>query len=268
MLRYLFIIMASFSYLQVIAQDENWDTYLAEIAKKPASVLVDMSLQTKAPNIALPYLLITGPKSKLCQGNGMPAKSEIDEMEEILAATNTFITGITPKILAGTLTYNCERVNYYYVKDTMGLSFAIARMYNHNYKGYRYIYKIKPDPEWSVYKSFLYPNEETMTWMENNKVLTSLINQGDSMTKPRNITFEVLFEKEDDRKNFIVFAHSNNYEVNELNHIKNFDIPFEIKISRNELPKPDIIAEMTGAVKKEAKKYNGKYLGWTSAVVK
>ncbi len=251
----------------MFAQDENWDTYMAEIAKKPASVLVDLSLIDKV-NTQLPYLLITGPKSKLCQGNGIPANSEIDELEDILNTTSTFITGITPKVLAGTLTYNCERVNYYYIKDTVGLSYAVARMYNHNYKSYQYVYKIKQDPEWNVYREFLYPNEETMTWMENNKVITTLIKQGDSLTKARDISFEVFFKTDDDRKAFISFAHNNAYTIVEMNHITNINTPYQIKISRYDYVKPDMIAEMSAAIKKEAKKYNGKYDGWTSPVIK
>ncbi|MDR3680767.1 MAG: DUF695 domain-containing protein [Flavipsychrobacter sp.] len=268
MKKYILFILVSCAYVNAYAQDENWDTYMAEIAKRPASILVDLSLEAKSPNASLPYLLITGPKSKLCQGNGLPAKSEIDELEEILNTTGTFITGLTPKVLAGTLTYNCERVNYYYVKDTIGLSFAIARMYNHNYKDYKYVYKMKHDPEWNVYRDFLYPNEESMTWMENEKIITELISQGDSLTKPRDITFEIIFITEDDRKNFMSFAHSNDYQVVELDHIKNLDTPYGIKISRKELIKSDVIAELTTTVKKEAKKYNGKYMGWTSPVVK
>jgi len=267
MKKYIFIVALICSCFAAFAQDENWDTYMAEIAKKPASVLVDLALIDKV-NPQLPYLLITGPKAKLCQGNGIPAKSEIDQLEDILNSTSTFITGVTPKALAGTLTYNCERVNYYYIKDTVGLSYAIARMYNHNYKGYQYVYKIKQDPEWNVYREFLYPNEETMTWMENDKIITGLINQGDSLTKARDITFEAFFKTEDDRKAFVVFAHNNAYDVVELNHITNINTPFQIKISRHDYVKPDMIAEMSAGVKKEVKKYNGKYEGWTSPVIK
>lgn len=267
MKKLIFIILAFVSW-HVYAQEENWDTYMAEIEKRPASVLVDLAQKEKSPNLSLPYLLITGPKSKLCQGNGIPATEEIDQLEEILNTTGTFITGLTPKALVGTLTYNCERVNYYYVRDTMGLSFAIARMYNHNYKDYRYVFKIKYDPEWTVYRDFLYPNEATMTWMENDKIITNLLSQGDSLTKPRDITLELLFRAEEDRKSFVVFAQDNGYNIVQLGHVKNLDMPYEIRISRNTPVTSDAVAQITNAVKKEAKKDNAKYMGWESPVVK
>jgi len=249
-------------------QDENWENYMALLEKKPASVLVNLALYDKSPNRSLPYLLITGPKSRHCETNGIPSKEEIPVLEEMLHETDLFISGVTPKILAGTLTYNCQRVNYYYVKDTAGLGVAMARLYKRSYKDYEYVCKIKPDPDWSSYRNFLYPTEENFTWIENNKIITDLITKGDSLTKPRDIHFILLFKTEQDRKAFISIVHKDGYKVDELSFIKKADVPYCIKISRFEKIEPDMIAEMTTEVKAAAKNNKGLYEGWSCDVTK
>lgn len=263
------LFIALFFFSTAFAQeDENWETYMAQVDKKPASLLVNLALYDRSPNKLLPYLLITGPKSKLCQSNGLPPKDEISQLEEILHSADLFITGVTAKALAGTMTYNCQRVNYYYIKDTVGIEQALSRMYRRSFKDYKYVYKIKHEPDWSTYRNFLYPNEENLTWIENNKIITKLITQGDSLTKPRNISFVLLFKKEEDRKAFIYFANQKEYKIDEVNFIKNADMPYLLKISKFDKIQPGIISQMSTEIKTEIKKYNGMYEGWTSELQK
>lgn len=113
----LIIIGISPSY-QALAQNEQWDTYMVKMGNMPASVLVDMSLLQTAPDKRFPYLVVTGPKTRNCDAHGLPGKEEIAALEDVLNATGNFLTGLTPKILSGTVTRNCQRLNYYYVKDT------------------------------------------------------------------------------------------------------------------------------------------------------
>jgi hypothetical protein len=269
MKKFIQIVIACLSTSTVFAQqDENWVNYLAQIERKPASILVDLAMYDKSPNRLLPYLLIAGPKSKHCDANGIPDKGEIPALEEILHAESLFITGVTPKALVGTLTYNCERLNYYYIKDTAGLKVAIARLYNRSYKDYDYVCKLKPDPDWSDYRNFLYPSEENFTWIENNKIITDLIMQGDSLTKPRAIRFILLFKAEQDRKTFMDIVHKRGYNVDELNYIKKAENPYCLRISRFDKIEPDMIEEMTTEIKADAKKNNGIYEGWSSDVIK
>jgi hypothetical protein len=105
------------------AQNENWDTYMAKFGDKPGSVLVDMALINNAPDTRYPYLVITGPKGHDCNKQGLPGKEEINAMEEVLDATDNFITGITAKILTGTFTFSKDAD-----RDTF-TSFAVSKKY-------------------------------------------------------------------------------------------------------------------------------------------
>ncbi len=67
-------------------------------------------------------------------------------------------------------------------------------------------------PEWTTYSTFLYPNEETPKWMENTKIIEKMIQDGDSLTKQRDINFDFYFKSDTDRKTFADFASIKGYK--------------------------------------------------------
>jgi hypothetical protein len=249
-------------FFPATAQNENWDMYMAKFAGKPGSVLVDLAYKDHAPDKNFPFLVITGPRAQNCGKNGLPGKDEIDALEDILNATSNFLTGITPKALVGTFTYNCERLNYYYVKDTQSLRTAIARMYNRSFQNYSYIIRIKPDPGWSVYRTFLYPDESTMTWMENDKLITKLLQSGDSLTTQRDIKFEIFLPADTGQNTVVSFAEEKGYKCEKVK--QNAGVPYEIIVSKHDYVKIEDLDVMTGELKKEATRLHGYYNGWTA----
>jgi hypothetical protein len=244
------------------AQNENWDTYMAKFGDKPGSVLVDLGYIDRAPDRNYPYLLITGPHAQNCDRNGIPGKDEFGALEEILDATTNFITGVTPKVLVGTFTYDCERLNYYYVKDTQSIRIAIARMYNRSFQNYSYTVRIKQDPEWNTYRSFLYPDEATRNWMENDKIITTMLQSGDSLHNQREIKFPVYFRSDSERETMVVFAREKGYKYEKINLTTG--AAYEIILSKTGYVKIEDIDPMTEEIKKETEKNRGFYNGWTA----
>ncbi len=264
---FLFTIVFSILGLTTNAQTEQWDTYMAKFGNKPGSVLVNMGYKEAAPDNKYPFLVITGPKALNCNSQGFPDKEEIDRLEEILDATNNFITGVTAKALVGTLTYNCERLNYYYVKDTTGIRNAIMRLYNRNYKNYNYAINMKADKEWSTYLTFLYPDEKTLIWMDNDKLITKMLNNGDDLTKQRDINFDLYFKTDSGRNTFVGFVVSKGYKTDTSITSASHDYLYELKISKFGPVKMDAINSMTEELKNELKKYNSFYNSWEAPLV-
>jgi len=270
--KYIFLILFVFclcSFSPAQAQNEDWDTYMAKFGDKPGSILVDMGLVSVAPDKRYPYLLITGPHSENCNNkDGLPDKEDIEQLENILDATDNFITGVTAKVLAGTFTYNCERVNYYYLKDTMGVRRAIMRLYNRSYPFYKYTISIKKDPEWRAYRTFLYPDEKMKNWMDNDKIISGMLQRGDSLSQKRDIHFDLYFRSDTDRNSFIKFAKAKGYKADELLISQSKTAPYELIISKFDAVKMDLIVAMTEEIKQEMKKYKGFYNGWEAPLKK
>jgi uncharacterized protein (TIGR01619 family) len=259
---FLQILIGSVLFHTANAQVTNWDTYMAMFGGKPGSVLVDMELVHKAPDKKYTYLVITGPRAQNCDDQGIPVKEEIDILEDILSTTDNFITGVTAKVLAGTFTYNCERLNYYYVKDTIGIRTAIRRLYERGYKNYSYGINIKYEPQWKTYRTFLYPDEEMRNWMENSKIITRMLQQGDSLKTRREISFNFWFDSDTARKAFADFATANGYKVARLTESKKPPVAYAIVLSRMAVVNLDDMNKMTSELKREATKHNGGYSGW------
>jgi hypothetical protein len=269
--KYLFLLNVAACYLfccPAFGQTEQWDTYMAKYDNKPGSVMVDMGLMASAPDRRYPNLVITGPVAHNCNSLGIPSKEEIEKLEEILSATGNFLTGVTAKVLAGTFTSNCQRLNYYYVKDTFGIRNALARMYNRSYRDYDYAIKIKPDPEWKTYSTFLYPDDASLNWMENDKIISRLINEGDSLKKPRDINFELYFKSDTDRKRFATYETGKGYKEGRMTESRKAPVTYAIIISKFGPVKMDEINKMTAELKADVQKYHGVYAGWVAPIAR
>jgi hypothetical protein len=261
-------ILSAFLCLPARAQTENWDTYMAKFGDKPGSVLVNMGLIDIAPDRKYPFLVITGPKTEKCNKRGLPDKEQIDELEEILSATDNFLTGVTAKVLVGTFTYNCERLNYYYVKDTSNIRNAIMRMYNRGYANYSYAINMKYEPQWETYRTFLYPSDETITWMENDKIITKMMQQGDSLSGRRDIHFELTFASTSDRKLFAEFEKTKGYEAVAFPDPDFKSTLSSVVLKKSGYVKIDFIDSLADGLKKDVAKYHGDYKGWQASLPK
>ncbi len=253
------LLVSSPAYTQV----EQWDTYITRFDGKPGSVLVDMGLYQSAPDKKYPNVVITGPQANKCGDQGMSDAEEIEELENMLSASGNFITGVTPRILAGTFTNNCKRLNYYYVKDTVGIRNALARMYARSYKNYNYFITIKHDPEWLTYRTFLYPDEATQNWMANSKLVKKLIEEGDSLKKPRNVYFDFYFSSDAERSSFAASELVKGYQQVQLTESKK-QRAYGIVLSKQTPVTMDDINRITAELKVDTKKFSGTYAGWRS----
>jgi hypothetical protein len=265
---FLLLILVFTCSSECFAQTEQWDTYITKIDSKPASIMVDMGLAANAPDRRYPSLVITGPVAHKCSKRGFPAQEEMNALEDILSSTGSFLSGRTAKVLAGTSTCDCKRVNYYYVKDTFGVRSAIARMYNRSYKDYDYVVKIKPDPEWQTYSKLLYPDSATVNWMENDKIITRMIEEGDSLKKPRTINFEFYFYSEADRKNFTDYEAGKGYSPGMMSQTRAKTAVYSLVLSKYGPVNMEDINATTTTLKVDAKKYRGSFAGWAAPLKK
>lgn len=214
------------------AQQEEWDTYMSKIGAKPASILVDMGAYAAAPMKLYSYVVITGPRAKKCDGNGLPSAGEIDSLERVLGATSGMLSGATAKKLVGTLTYNCERVNYYYVQDTTAVRRALNRMYENYLTDYTYSLKIKYDPQWEVYRNFLYPDSSVKFWMATNRIVNKLITYDGDFTQARKLTYTFMFQSASNCSAFVDSVRAHNYVAGTMRLKKDVANVYEINVSR------------------------------------
>jgi hypothetical protein len=254
--------------LFVSAQSENWDTYLGEFENGPGSVSLNLGLMKEAPKREFPYIIITGVTFAGCRADGLPQPEAFDNLYAISDDVNRFIKTITQSNLAGSFTYQCKRLDYVYVSDTVGVRKKLVFFYTSKYKLYRYHLAIKPDKDWNAYINFLYPNEETLEYMANARILYQLKSEGDKLDKPRLIEHWLYFEDSNSRDTFIKYAEAEKFKVEDKAYLDNVTLHYQLHISRVDSVDAGFINALTIRLKRKANELGGNYDGWETILIK
>jgi len=250
------------------AQEENWDVYMAEYGKKPGSITLNMALKKTAPLKNLPYVLITGVSFRNCDDDGMPTKREFANLYKVADSVKAVVDSLVKNTLAGTFTHLCQRLDYYYVADTANLREQLTQLYKERFPLYMPSIAIKEDKAWAAYLDFLYPNEESYEFMQNQKMVMALQKGGDKLLKKRPVDHWLYFKNEVDRNCFISYATKQGYKVVAKEKVAFPKTPFKLHLSRTDRVDAASISKITIEMKKQAKKCNGEYDGWETFVVK
>lgn len=248
--------------------DSNWDAYIANYENGAGSTTFNMDLKKDAPKTDLPYILITGVTFSNCNKDGFPEKEEFNKLYEVSDEVEATISKLTKMELAGTFTYQCERLNYYYINDTTQIRSKLTAFYKNKFSNYKHYINVKPDKNWEAYLNFLYPNEEIQESMSNQKVIEQLQKGGDDLTKSRQIDHWLYFSNEKNRNLFEKLITQNGFKIETKEKIDDQDKPFKLHISRNDKVDSESISKITLELRKKAKELEGDYDGWETYIVK
>lgn len=261
----LFSIIMSFVYSE--SQNGNWETYLAMYEKGVGSTIVDMSLINKEIK-ELKNIVITGVTFKKCNKDGLPKKEQFKKLYEISDKIQAEISKRTNARNVGSFTYQCERLDYTYVKDTTKIREVLLKVYNDSFSEYDEYINIKSDKDWEAYNEFLYPNPETMEYISNLKVLDQLEKAGDDLTKKRKIDHWIYFTDNDKMNEFIKFSEKIGFKTESKDKIESNDANFRLRISRVDKVDIQSISDITLMLRKKVQELEGDYDGWETIVIK
>lgn len=247
--------------------DEQWDVYMAQYEKGAGSTVINMSLKSKAPDKNFRFLLSTGVRFNDCTTDGFPSQEEFQKLYVVSDSVKNLVNLAVSNIIAGTFTYQCERKDYYYIKDTVGIRQKLSALYKKQFPGYEPLINIREDAAWEAYLTFLYPNEETMEYMHNEKVVTKLNEAGDKLDKDRLVDHWLYFPDAKSRDSFIVYAKAKGFKI-ESKEMSEGPKPFQLHISRVDKVDLPSISQLTLQLRREARKYNAEYDGWETIVVR
>lgn len=249
-------------------EEEHWETYMAAYEKGPAITLVNMGIKDKAPVTGQGFLLITGVTFTLCE-NGLPTAEMLETLQPIDDAVARQVSFLGTTTFAGTRTQNCERLNYFYISDSMDVRFSLLTFYKDNFKEFKNTIIIRNDPEWKDYLEVLYPNEIIREQIDATKVLSKLSEAGDKLQKERLIDYNVYFPDEKSRSAFIELMKKEGFQITEQQ--KRADLegkPWFVMISKTAIPHPQTIGGIALYLRKKAAELGGHYSGWETILIK
>ncbi len=266
----MFLITLACSILTVFtskAQEGNWDVYMAQYEKGAGSMTLNMDLINVAPKEKLPFLLITGVKFENCREDGLPNSDEFEKLYNVSDNIERLLNGSVSFELVGTFTYQCERLDYIYLSDTISIRSQLTELYKSEFGNYEYYINLKRDESWEAYTKFLYPNDVTLEYMSNQKVLFQLQQAGDNLSKQRLVDHWIYFSRKSDEELYVKYIEGIGFKVESQEIDKNFKLPYQLHISRIDYIYPESINEITLELRKKAKDLNGDYDGWETFVI-
>jgi hypothetical protein len=268
-MRYTFTaLLLLFLHTMASSQDGNWDVYLAQYEKGPGSTILNMDFIHSAPRKDLPFLVITGVTYAACRKDGLPENAEFHHLNEISDQVGHLVASLTPSEMVGTFTYQCDRLDYIYVHDTLHLRNKLKELYTGKYPSYKYYINIRQDQDWEGYLKFLYPNEEVLEAMMNEKILHPFKLAGDPLHKPRPVEHWLFFQNSKDRDQFMKYAAGEKFRLEGKDYLKDAELPYQLHISRTDPVDPATINRLTLALRRKAREFRGNYDGWETMVLK
>ncbi len=244
------------------AQEDDWDSYLAEAEKGLMAINVNFKYVLARPSYK--NLVLVGTKTKKCFKNGAPNAEGLDEIYAFSDSIARLLNQMTKNKLAGILTYQCAGFDVYYVKDTIDIRNKINGLIQQSFSNTRNYLVIRGDKRWNYYEEVLYPKDISDNFFANQEYLSQLFYEGKDLSKTIKVTHWSSFKKDKRRQKFIDKVKAINFNVDSLKFKKGNKYPFEVKIYRENNLNPTYINEVTKVLDILSRSYGGYYDGWSA----
>ena len=241
---------------------DDWDVYFTHVDGKPASMLLDLGLGPDAPIPGMSVMCYVTLEFRDPDENGMSKRSEY---ERLLAIEDALVPALTHDtcMFVGRCTTGGQRDFFFYMDNAKGVEEKVESVMA-AFEEYAWDMGLVEEPGWDTYLEFLYPDEQGMDTIWNNRVRRQLQENGDDMSVPRQIDHWLYFPSEQDRQAFKTEAEAEKFTVTLLD--PEADKPFGVLVQRDDAP--DDIDDVTWPLRELAGAHGGIYDGWGCMAVK
>ena len=244
---------------------EDWDSYLTNVDGVIGSIFVDLGLKNIAPVVDKPNVLWVSISMQNPHDTGLPRDEEINVLFEMEDEVINAITNQHNAIYVGRLTSGGVRQLYFYLGDITNYETTITQSMS-KYPAYKFDFGNKDDKEWKGYFDFLYPLPIQYQVIMNSRVIRSLEQHGDSLTKERMVDHWIYFAVENDMKNYISTIEKHNFKV--IDSYQDEEQIYVLNVGRVDKVDYDSVDEYVLYLWELAEEHNGKYDGWGCGVEK
>ena len=250
------------------AHQEEWDFYFSNVDGKPGSLYVDLGLKTVAPiadkpNLAWVYVQMNNPRE-----DGFSSQEESEMLFKIEDALVERIASVHDAVYAGRLTSDGNRELYFYLGDTAGYDKTVQNVMS-AFPEYRYSPGSKEDAGWGGYLDFLYPAPPQFQSIQNRRVVHQLQQQGDILTKERDVRHWIYFKTEANREEFLAKIKDDNFTVeNKTTAEPGGEYPYCLVIKRADKVDWGSVDNYVLYLCGLADETDGEYDGWETSVEK
>lgn len=243
---------------------DNWDFYALRVDDEPASIFVDLGIQSEAPIGALPYMAYV--RLRMCQprDNGLSSNEEFKTLGEIEDAMTGKLCGSEVAYVGRNTSGGC-RDFYFYVCEPNSWEGRVDNALL-NYQQYQYETGTREDAEWSTYLNFLLPGEIDRQRIKNRRVCEVLERHGDKFRAEREIDHWSYFPSAEAVDAYLAEVLSNGFCLRNRSVRDNGNLRYGVQIWRIDLPSYARIDEITLPLFEASNRQLGEYDGWECPV--
>lgn len=250
-----------------IDHSESWETYFAETDDGPISILVNLDAEPSddapQPILGRIFLEIRNPDE-----NGFAQETEHDGLNDLMEAVDLAVAVENKGLLVGRTMGQGVCTIYFYLPSEEGFA-ASAEKALKAFPDQRFETATERDEHWEAYFDFLCPSEESLEFIENARVLEALLDDGDDLTTPREVTHWAYFPDAAARDKFKADLISRNFTIEEETHEpEEPENQFGLVFSSVRDVQLEGISVETLELRKLAAGFDGEYDGWETIVVK
>jgi regulator of RNase E activity RraB len=243
---------------------DNWDFYALRVDGEPASIFVDLGIQTEAPLASHPHMAFVRLYMNQPRPDGLSSKEEFDTLIEIEKLLEKTLCGGEVGYVGRNTSGGC-RDFYFYVSTTDDWQSKVDGALS-AFRNYRYEAGTREDAGWSTYMNFLLPSKVDRQRIENRRVCESLEQNGDKLTAERAIDHWSYFPTPEAAAAYLADVASEGFQVRSKPNSDEGTLRFGARVWRLDVPSYTNIDDVTLPLFEAAERHGGEYDGWECRV--
>jgi hypothetical protein len=239
----------------------DWGFYPLLVDSQPASIYLDLGLANVAPISAQPNMGYVSVSMRQPRPDGLSSSEEFEALSNL---EDMLIDGVAGKgtSYVGRNTSGGYRDFYFYTADPAGFEASVKKSMSLRPE-YQFTTGGRADPEWDVYRNFLYPAPDDLQRLLNRRVTDALTEQGDTLSKPRMIDHWAYMPNAAQAPHLQDYLRENGFTVDEPQIEEG-----AVTLSFHREDAPSGIDEVVIPLARRVQELGGEYDGWGCEVEK
>jgi hypothetical protein len=243
---------------------DDWDFYALRVDDAPASIFVDLGIQSAAPLASHPNMAYIRLTMNRPRQDGLSSREEFDALIEVEKQIEASLCGEDVGYV-GRNTSGGYRDFYFYTSTVQDWQSRVDCALS-PFQDYEYETGTRHDASWSTYFDFLLPGKVDRQRIENRRVCQELERHGDTLTAQREIDHWSFFPTQEALDAFLRDATAQGFQPRGLPRLMDGELPYGIQVWRVDVPSYSNIDEITLPLHEAAERHGGEYDGWESPV--
>lgn len=238
----------------------NWQTYRTALKGKEAIITVNLAIAEQLDENAHSYVIhFSIPLSLGSDRSITTAQQYLDQFSQTLLP----LMALGDSLFAGYIVADEKITLYFYSKDADVFTQSLQRLDFIHSDGIVPI--SQADPNCDLYYDFLLPSPLEMKLNATADTLTLLQQEGEDLSKPRQITHKFQFEREEMMEEFIdYFAQQLSFDIKYTETPVQYDgeSVYLVNLEQEASLDDDTIFNLVEEFEQQAAEYDGEYNGW------